>query len=110
MAEMMGMAGPGGGPQVDITISDSSGEEIRSMKGPAKPGLNRAVWNLRRNGFKQPPGGGDPMMEMLFGGGPEVPAGTYGMKIIADLDALFDGEISEFRSLTRSAGIALLAP
>jgi len=81
MAAMMGMAGPGGGPQVDITITDSSGNKVRSMKGPGKPGLNRAIWNLRRDGFKQPPGGGDPLMEMLFGGGPEVPAGTYGMSI-----------------------------
>ncbi len=81
MAEMMGMAGPGGGPQVDITITDSSGKKVRSMKGPAKAGLNRAVRNLRRDRFQQPPGGGDPMMEMLFGGGPEVPVGTYGMKI-----------------------------
>ena len=30
-------------------------------------------------------------------------------KILADLNALFDGEISEFRVLTRSAGIELLA-
>jgi hypothetical protein len=81
MAEMMGMSGPGGGPQVDITITDASGEKVRSMKGPAQAGLNRVVWNLRRDGFKQPPGGGDPMMEMLFGGGPEVPPGTYAMEI-----------------------------
>ena len=29
--------------------------------------------------------------------------------ILADLNALFDGEISEFRALTRGAGIELLA-
>jgi photosystem II stability/assembly factor-like uncharacterized protein len=81
MAEMMGMAPPSGGPQVDITITDAAGGKIRSMRGPAAPGVNRAVWNLRRDNFRQPPGGGDPMMEMLSGGGPEVPAGTYGVKV-----------------------------
>ncbi|HXE76173.1 MAG TPA: hypothetical protein VNN18_11160 [Candidatus Xenobia bacterium] len=41
-------------PQVDISITDASGKTIRSFKGPAVRGVNRAVWNLRRDAFKEP--------------------------------------------------------
>jgi photosystem II stability/assembly factor-like uncharacterized protein len=32
---------------VEITIVDAAGETIRTLRGSNKPGLNRAVWNLR---------------------------------------------------------------
>jgi photosystem II stability/assembly factor-like uncharacterized protein len=32
---------------VKIAISDSSGQVIRTMYGPSKAGVNRAIWNLR---------------------------------------------------------------
>jgi hypothetical protein len=39
---------------VDIIVADESGKTIRSFKGPAVRGVNRAVWNLRRDAFKEP--------------------------------------------------------
>ncbi|HVR97165.1 MAG TPA: hypothetical protein VMW27_11160 [Thermoanaerobaculia bacterium] len=63
------------GPKVEIRITDASGRLIRKMEGPAKLGVNRAVWDLRRDEFRQPPrqerGGGDDEA------GPRVPPGTY---------------------------------
>jgi hypothetical protein len=35
---------------VKITISDASGQVIRTMYGPSKYGINRASWNLRYDG------------------------------------------------------------
>jgi photosystem II stability/assembly factor-like uncharacterized protein len=32
---------------VEITITDAEGQKIRTLQGPAKAGLNRAVWDLR---------------------------------------------------------------
>lgn len=43
------------GPQVDIKITDENGKVIRKFKSSAKLGLNRAVWDLTRDAFKQPP-------------------------------------------------------
>ncbi|HLY98570.1 MAG TPA: hypothetical protein VKT33_05840 [Candidatus Angelobacter sp.] len=38
---------------VKITISDSTGQVIRTMYGPAKYGVNRVSWNLRYDGPKR---------------------------------------------------------
>ena len=38
-----------GADEVEFTISDSTGTPLRTMEGPAEPGLNRAVWDLREN-------------------------------------------------------------
>lgn len=35
--------------RVQFTISDSTGTPIRTMAGPAEPGVNRAVWDLRQD-------------------------------------------------------------
>ncbi|MDZ7292912.1 MAG: hypothetical protein ONB44_22390 [candidate division KSB1 bacterium] len=67
------------GPQVEIKITDATGKVIRTFKGPAKLGVNRAVWNLRRDAFKTPPRGEE---ERFFeGSGPEVLPGNYGVSI-----------------------------
>lgn len=34
---------------VAITIKDEKGDIVRQLTGPAKPGINRAAWNLRYN-------------------------------------------------------------
>jgi photosystem II stability/assembly factor-like uncharacterized protein len=79
-----GAGGPGGAgqaarpgePQVEIRIADASGKVIRTFKGPAKLGVNRAVWDLGRDQFREAPHG-------ERGGffrresGPQVPPGTY---------------------------------
>lgn len=66
-------------PKVEIRITDAAGRLVRKMEGPAKLGVNRAVWDLGRDEFRQPPreerGG--------FGGdeGPPVPPGTYNVTV-----------------------------
>jgi hypothetical protein len=67
------------GPQVEIKISDESGKMIRTFKAPAKLGVNRAVWNLRRDNFKEPSRGDEP--RFFEPSGPEVLPGTYSVTI-----------------------------
>ncbi|HXO30449.1 MAG TPA: hypothetical protein VOA80_24090, partial [Thermoanaerobaculia bacterium] len=67
-------------PQVEIRISDGAGKVLRTMKGPAKLGVNRAAWDLGRDQFRQPPRGerGDFFRR---DSGPQVPPGTYNVTI-----------------------------
>jgi photosystem II stability/assembly factor-like uncharacterized protein len=44
--------------EATVTISDQDGRTIRTLKGPAKAGLNRVRWNLRGEPRQPPPGGG----------------------------------------------------
>jgi photosystem II stability/assembly factor-like uncharacterized protein len=69
-----------GEPQVEIRIADAAGKVIRTFKGPARLGVNRAVWDLGRDLFRQPPRGerGDFFRR---DSGPQVPPGTYGVTI-----------------------------
>ncbi|HEY6969581.1 MAG TPA: hypothetical protein VJA94_10280 [Candidatus Angelobacter sp.] len=69
---------------VKITISDSSGQVIRTMYGPSKAGLNRATWNLRYDGpkrlnFLPPPPAEREEEEFFFdpNTGPTALPGTY---------------------------------
>jgi photosystem II stability/assembly factor-like uncharacterized protein len=68
---------------VKITISDSSGQVIRTMNGPSKYGINRVAWNLRYDGpkrlnFLPPPDRGEEE-EFFFdpSTGPNALPGTY---------------------------------
>jgi photosystem II stability/assembly factor-like uncharacterized protein len=65
--------------QVDIRITDAGGEIIRTFQAPAHTGINRAVWDLRRNPFREPPGS-----RAWWRGetkGPEVLPGRYGVSV-----------------------------
>jgi photosystem II stability/assembly factor-like uncharacterized protein len=64
---------------VQIEVSDASGKVIRRFKAPAKLGVNRASWDLRRDAFKQPPTGAPG--EEARDGGAEVPPGTYSIAL-----------------------------
>ena len=68
---------PGGEkpPEVEIRIADASGKVIRTFTAPVHQGLNRAVWDLSRDGFKQFPQERPP--ENQHPGGPQVTPGTY---------------------------------
>ncbi len=65
-------------PKVEIRITDAAGRLVRKMEGPAKLGVNRAVWDLGRDEFRQPPrergGFGDDE-------GPRVSPGTYNVTV-----------------------------
>src|SRR5579859_6756329 len=44
---------PNGETAVKITVTDSSGQRVRTMYGPTKYGLNRVAWNMRYDGPKK---------------------------------------------------------
>ena len=63
--------------EILIRIADANGRVIRNFTAPARQGLNRVVWNLRRDAGRTFPvpaefGGGNPNPA-----GPEVLPGTY---------------------------------
>lgn len=64
-------------PKAKIEIRDAAGELLRSFEKPVSRGIDRIVWDLRRDAFKSPPSeeeeeeGGDGDR------GPEVPPGSY---------------------------------
>jgi hypothetical protein len=64
---------------VTIEITDADGNVIRTFKGPAKLGVNRAVWDLRYDGFKRPPR--EEASFFFQPRGPEVLPGTYGVRV-----------------------------
>jgi hypothetical protein len=68
-------------PKVEITVSDSSGKTIRTFKAPARLGVNRAAWNLRRDALKQLPRREDAPPLEEEPSGPEVPPGTYTVNV-----------------------------
>ena len=63
-------------PKVEILVADASGKVVRTLKGPARLGVNQAVWDLRRDAFRQ-----FPRLETSRPDeeprGPEVPPATY---------------------------------
>ncbi|HEV8578037.1 MAG TPA: hypothetical protein VGX68_03050 [Thermoanaerobaculia bacterium] len=61
-------------PEVEIRIADASGKVIRTFTAPAQQGLNRAVWDLSRDGFKQFPRETPPDQHPR---GPQVAPGSY---------------------------------
>ncbi|MGC8916234.1 MAG: VPS10 domain-containing protein [Thermoanaerobaculum sp.] len=62
-------------PEATITVSDANGQVVRTFKVPVYRGLNRAVWDLRRDPFKEPPR--EEQQWWRERGGPEVPPGKY---------------------------------
>jgi len=72
----------GGGekpPEVEIRIANEAGKTVRTFTAPVRQGLNRVVWDLSRDGFKQFPQERGPADE--HPGGPEVMPGTYGVTV-----------------------------
>jgi hypothetical protein len=69
-----------------VTIADTRGETIATLKGTAEPGLNRAHWNMRQSGAT---GAGR-------GGGPLVPAGEYRVTVsVGDIERVKIGRVRE---------------
>ncbi|HTQ81245.1 MAG TPA: hypothetical protein VMM92_14705, partial [Thermoanaerobaculia bacterium] len=67
-------------PRVDIVITDAAGKEVRRFKGPAKLGVNRAVWDFGSPPFKQPRER-QPSPFRNEESGPEVAPGTYNVTV-----------------------------
>ena len=65
-------------PEVEIRIADASGKTIRTFTAPAKRGLNRVAWDLRRDAPKPFPAEKEPEPHPA---GVQVSPGTYGVTI-----------------------------
>jgi hypothetical protein len=61
--------------KVAFSVHGATGDTIRRFEGPAKPGLNRAAWDLRHDGPRRP-GSDDTPTAFLPPGPPALP-GTY---------------------------------
>jgi photosystem II stability/assembly factor-like uncharacterized protein len=68
-------------PEVDIEVADATGTVIRKFKGPAKLGVNRTSWELRRDAFKRVQVPGEEPSEFRPRTGPEILPGTYTVTI-----------------------------
>jgi hypothetical protein len=65
---------------VDIVITDPAGKEVRRFKGPAKLGVNRALWDFGTRKLPQPRER-PPNPFRNNESGPEVTPGTYGVTV-----------------------------
>ncbi len=68
------------GSSIDVRITDSSGALVREFQHrDVRPGVNRAIWDLRWNGAEPIPGQGPPGGGFFFFGptGPPAMPGTY---------------------------------
>lgn len=64
-------------PKATIRVLDASGTIVRTFTAPATLGVNRAVWDLRRDAFKQPPHPQELGKYEREPAGPEMPPGSY---------------------------------
>ena len=68
---------------VEITVSDSTGKAIRTLRGPANAGINRTCWDLRMG--PPMPSGFAPMGNCAFNSfgrtGPQVLPGKYTVNV-----------------------------
>jgi hypothetical protein len=70
----------GQAPQVEIRITDAAGRLVRHFEVPARLGVQRTAWDLRRDEPLQLPQ--DPRKPPLQDpAGPELPPGTYGIVV-----------------------------
>jgi photosystem II stability/assembly factor-like uncharacterized protein len=70
---------------VTIEVLDGEGTRLRRFTGPARAGLNRAAWNLRRDAFRRPKGDTNEFEE-FYPSGTEVLPGAYTVQVIAGTD------------------------
>ena len=68
--------------EIKIAIRDLDGNTVRTFSGPAEPGINRAVWDLRHDPLPAPEG----TAAIGFGeaGAPLALAGTYSVGLELD--------------------------
>jgi photosystem II stability/assembly factor-like uncharacterized protein len=66
-------------PKATIVVRNGDGETIRKLETPVHRGVNRAVWDLRRDPFREPPRERRPWEEEPTG--PEVLPGVYTVNV-----------------------------
>ena len=67
--------------KVTFEVLDEAGATIRTFEAPAKPGVNRTAWNLRRDAFRQPRVQEADAASPLLVRGPEVLPGRYTVRV-----------------------------
>src|SRR5436305_2922547 len=67
-------------PKVEIRIANTAGKLVRKLEGPARLGVNRAVWDLGRKTVRRPPTD-NRGRQRDEESGPAVPPGTYRVTI-----------------------------
>ena len=73
-------ATPSDADKIKVVIRDAGGRTVRTMREKAYRGLNRIVWDLDRDAFRQPPPAeGEEPDEGATG--PELPPGTYSVSV-----------------------------
>ena len=65
--------------EVELTVRDVVGEEVRTLRGPASAGIHRVTWNLSPGG--RAAAGGRGGRTGGPGGGRVVPAGDYAVEL-----------------------------
>jgi photosystem II stability/assembly factor-like uncharacterized protein len=65
------------GDKVTIEVRDAAGRLVRTFEGPAELGVNRAVWDLQRSPFREPPRERSDFER----GVPEVSPGSYAVAV-----------------------------
>ncbi len=69
--------------KVTVKVKDNEGTVIRTFKADVHQGLNRVVWNMRRDGVRRAPPA-KPNEDGTLPAGPEVLPGTYGVEMSFD--------------------------
>ncbi len=94
MSYYLPQARPGG---VRIEVHDAAGKTVRSLRGPAQAGLNRACWDLRRDSALTE----NPMPSFAAcwstprgGAGPLVPPGKYSVALTPEGDLPLKAELT----------------
>lgn len=69
-----------GDARASFVVRDAAGDSLRAFTAPVRAGLNRAEWNLRRDGYRAlvP----DDTPEAFRPQGPEVPPGRYTVEVV----------------------------
>ncbi|MCA1791315.1 MAG: hypothetical protein LC667_16120, partial [Thioalkalivibrio sp.] len=70
-------------PRATITVADASGNVIRTFTADVQQGINRVVWDLRRDGLPPLPGSGSKKDDDLPPGIEALP-GTYQLTVAFD--------------------------
>jgi hypothetical protein len=78
-------------PAILLTVSDATGNVVRTLQGPTSAGLHRVTWDLRDPSVLLPPPRPPEYEAELFGperGGPLVMPGTYQVSIAQRVDGV----------------------
>jgi photosystem II stability/assembly factor-like uncharacterized protein len=71
--------------KVTIEILDSAGAVVRTFQGPARSGMNRTAWNLKRDAFRRPKGERSELEEFRPSGADVLP-GRYTVRLVRGAD------------------------